>query len=73
MSDFMVQRLLKYVVCFFGAAAFLANGEQVSFANGEDEESVSHNAGKDCLTSGCHASGGWKHFSIGGTIYTDAE
>ena len=73
MQDLMVQRLLKYVVCFFGAAVFLANGAQVSFAGGEDEEAVSHNAGKDCLTSGCHASGGWKRFSLGGTIYADSE
>jgi len=65
----MVQRILKYVVCFFCVAVFLANGAQVSFAKGK----VSHNAGKDCLTIGCHASGGWKLFSLGGTIYTDAE
>lgn len=65
----MVQRLLKYVVCFFGTAVFLANVAQLSFAKGE----VSHNAGKDCLTSNCHASGGWKRFSLGGTIYTDSE
>lgn len=85
MRDLIVQRLLKYVGCFFGAAVFLANGTQVSFAGeagrfhdksfnlkGNNKE-VSHNAGKDCLTSGCHASGGWKRFSVGGTIYTDAE
>jgi len=65
----MVQRILKYVVCFFCVAVFLANGAQVSFAKGK----VSHNAGKDCLTSGCHASGGWKRFYLGGTIYTDSE
>lgn len=65
----MVQRILKYVVCFFCVAVFLANGAQLSFAKGK----VSHNAGKDCLTSGCHASGGWKRFYLGGTIYTDAE
>jgi hypothetical protein len=85
MKDLMVQRLLKYVVCFFGAAVFLTSGAPLSFAgeagrfhgkgfilksNGEE---VSHNAGKDCLTSGCHASGGWKRFSLGGTIYTDSE
>jgi hypothetical protein len=73
MRNFMVQRLLKYVGCFFCTVVCLANGEQVSFAGREDEEAVSHNAGKDCLTSGCHASGGWKRFSLGGTIYTDAE
>lgn len=74
MKDLMIQhRFLKYVVCFFSAAVFLANGAQVSFADGEDGEAVSHNAGKNCLTSGCHASGGWKRFSVGGTIYTDAE
>ncbi len=60
-------------MCFFGAVVFLANETLASFANGKDEEAVSHNAGKDCLTSGCHASGGWKRFYLGGTIYTDAE
>ncbi|GAN35049.1 MAG: unknown heme protein [Candidatus Brocadia sinica] len=73
MCDFSVQRLLKYVVCFFVAAVFLITGAQVSFAGGRDEDAVSHNAGKDCLTSGCHASGGWKRFSLGGTIYTDSD
>jgi hypothetical protein len=84
----MVQRFLKYIMCFFGAVVFLANGAQVSVAGGagrfydkslilksnnDEDEAVSHNAGKDCLTSGCHASGGWKLFSLGGTIYTDSE
>ena len=69
MRCLMVQRILKYVVCFFCVAVFLANGAQLSFAKGK----VSHNAGKDCLTSGCHASGGWKRFYLGGTIYTDSE
>ena len=32
----------------------------------------SHNAGKNCLTSGCHASGE-NHFYLGGTIYTNAD
>lgn len=37
-----------------------------------DEDEDSHNAGKNCLTSGCHLNG--EHtFSIGGTIYDDAE
>lgn len=85
MNNLMVRWLLKYVVCFFSAAVFLTNGTQVSFA-GEagrfhdkgfilksNDEEVSHNAGKDCLTSGCHASGGWKRFYLGGTIYTDSE
>ncbi len=39
---------------------------------GEDEEE-SHNAGKNCLTSGCHAGNGEEPFSLGGTIYTDAD
>ena len=39
---------------------------------GEDEER-SHNAGRNCLTSGCHSGSGEEHFSIGGTIYTDAD
>lgn len=81
----MVQRLLKYVGCFFCAVVFLANRAQVSFADEagrfhdkgfilkSNDNEVSHNAGKDCLTSGCHASGGWKRFSLGGTIYTDSE
>ena len=84
----MVQRLLKYVGCFSCAVVFLTNGAQLSFAheagyfydkglilksNNDEDEAVSHNSGKDCLTSGCHASGGWKRFSLGGTIYTDSE
>ncbi len=73
MSNATVRRLLKYVACFFCASVFLTNMAQVSFAGREDEEAVSHNAGKDCLTGGCHASGGWKRFSLGGTIYTDTE
>lgn len=73
MHDLMVQRLLKYVGCVFCAVIFLANGLQASFAGREDKESVSHNAGKDCLTGGCHVPGGWKLFSLGGTIYTDSD
>lgn len=73
MKNFTVQRFLKSALCFFGAAVFLTNMSQVSFAGGRDEESVSHNAGKDCLTGGCHAPGGWKRFSLAGTIYTDSE
>lgn len=85
MNDSMNQRFLKYVVCFFCAAVFQASGVQLSFAskigrfhdNGlslkSNDETVNHNAGKDCLTSGCHGSGGWKRFSLGGTIYTDSE
>lgn len=84
----MVQWFLKYIMCFFGAVVFMANGALVSVAGGagcfydkgfilksnnDEDEAVSHNAGKDCLTSGCHASGGWKLFSLGGTIYTDSE
>ena len=42
--------------------------------NDEDEDGdESHNAGRNCLTSGCHAGGGEKRFYIGGTIYTDAD
>ncbi len=41
--------------------------------DGEDEDEGSHNAGKNCLTSGCHAAGGEKRFYLGGTIYTDAD
>lgn len=65
----MVHRFLKYGINLFFTAVFLASGAQLSLAKGD----VSHNAGKDCLTSGCHASGEWKLFSLGGTIYTDAE
>lgn len=39
---------------------------------GEDGEG-SHNAGRNCLTSGCHSGSGEEHFSLGGTIYTDAD
>ncbi|HHT9114299.1 MAG TPA: carboxypeptidase-like regulatory domain-containing protein [Candidatus Wunengus sp. YC65] len=39
---------------------------------GEGDEG-SHNAGRNCLTSGCHSGSGEEHFSIGGTIYTDAD
>lgn len=40
--------------------------------NGEDGDE-SHNAGWNCLTSGCHSNGREHHFSVGGTIYTDAD
>ncbi len=64
---------VEAVICFFCATVFLVNGSPVSFAGREDKASVSHNAGKDCLTGDCHAAGGWKLFSLGGTIYTDSE
>lgn len=41
--------------------------------DGEDGDDETHNAGKNCLTSGCHSQGKEHHFSIGGTIYTDAD
>lgn len=64
---------MEVVICFFSASVFLVNGSLASFDGREDRASVSHNAGKDCLTSDCHAAGGWKLFSLGGTIYTDSE
>lgn len=64
---------MEVVVCFFCVAVFSVSEPLASFAGREDEASVSHNAGKDCLTSDCHAAGGWKLFSLGGTIYTDSE
>ena len=39
----------------------------------DDDDEGSHNAGKNCLTSGCHSGNGEEPFSIGGTIYTDAD
>lgn len=44
--------------------------------DGEDEEEgdeETHNAGRNCLASGCHSNGKEHRFSIGGTIYTDAD
>ncbi|MDO8141626.1 MAG: carboxypeptidase-like regulatory domain-containing protein [Candidatus Brocadiales bacterium] len=41
-------------------------------SDGSEGDEGSHNAGKNCLTSGCHASGE-NHFYLGGTIYTDAD
>lgn len=41
--------------------------------NDNDEDDDSHNAGRNCLTSGCHSGGREHAFSIGGTIYDDAE
>lgn len=64
---------MEVVICFFCAFVFLVSGSPASFAGREDKTSVSHNAGKDCLTSDCHAAGGWKLFSLGGTIYTDSD
>ncbi len=72
MNNATVRWLLKYVGFFFCASVLLIPMEQVSFSGG-DKDSVSHNAGKDCLTTGCHAAGGWKRFSLAGTIYTDSE
>ena len=37
-----------------------------------NDDDTSHNAGKNCLTSGCHASGE-NRFYIGGTIYQDPK
>lgn len=45
-------------------------GEDSDEGEGDDE---SHNAGRNCLTSGCHSGGGEHRFYIGGTIYTDAD
>ncbi|MEP9410435.1 MAG: carboxypeptidase regulatory-like domain-containing protein [Candidatus Brocadia sp.] len=73
MNSVMIQRLLKYAGCFLCTFILLTNIARISFPEGKNEEAISHNAGKDCLASGCHASGGWKLFSIAGTIYTDAE
>lgn len=39
----------------------------------DDDEEGTHNAGQNCLTSGCHSTGREHRFSSGGTIYTDAE
>ena len=47
-------------------------GEDDDEGDGEDDDE-SHNAGRNCLTSGCHSGSGEEHFSIGGTIYTDAD
>lgn len=71
MNDLVVQRFLKYVICFICASVFLSS-IQVSLASGKNEAVASHNAGKNCLTNGCHGSGGWKLFSLGGTIYKDS-
>lgn len=40
-------------------------------AEADDDES--HNAGKNCLSSGCHSGNGEEPFSVGGTIYTNAD
>lgn len=48
----------------------LFQGKDDDNSDGEDDEGT-HNAGKNCLTSGCHVSGENK-FYIGGTIYTSA-
>lgn len=73
MNSVMIHRLLKYAGCFLCTFILLTNMAQTSFPKVKNEEEISHNAGKNCLTSGCHASGGWKLFSLAGTIYTDAE
>ena len=56
----------------------ILNGHDKDDEDGEgdvddDEDEGSHNAGKNCLTSGCHAAGGEKRFYVAGTIYTDAD
>ena len=48
-----------------------SNDDEDDDDEGEDDDE-SHNAGRNCLTSGCHSGSGEEHFSIGGTIYTDA-
>ena len=47
-------------------------GEGVDDDEGGDDEG-NHNAGRNCLASGCHSGSGEHRFSIGGTIYTDAD
>src|SRR3989304_8987678 len=49
-----------------------SNDDEDDDDEGEDDDE-SHNAGRNCLTSGCHAGDGEKRFYIGGTIYTDAD
>lgn len=39
----------------------------------EDDDDESHNAGKNCLTGGCHAEGSEHRFYLGGTIYRDSD
>ncbi len=41
--------------------------------DGDDEDDETHNAGRNCLNSGCHSQGGEERFFIGGTIYQDAD
>lgn len=49
-------------------------GNDTEDDEGDDEEDDgTHNAGKNCLTGGCHLSGGEHTFSLGGTIYDDAD
>jgi len=42
-----------------------------SEGNEDDDDDETHNAGKNCLTSGCHSDGKEHAFSVGGTIYDD--
>lgn len=88
MWNLIFKGFLMYVVCLLGINSFLIitpvsfadKGEnensRVSFQrsnDGDDDDDESHNAGRNCLTSGCHSGGGEEHFYIGGTIYTDAD
>src|SRR3972149_7038362 len=82
MWNLIFKRFLIYVMCLLGINSFLIC-TRVSFAYEKENNRIfsqrssdydeSHNAGRNCLTSGCHSGVGEKRFYIGGTIYTDAD
>ena len=71
----------SFLICTRVSFAYENENSRVSFQRSNDDEyddegeddDESHNAGRNCLTSGCHSGGGEKRFYIGGTIYTDAD
>ena len=82
MWNLIFKRFLIYVMCLLGINSFLIC-TRVSFAYEKENNRIfsqrssdydeSHNAGRNCLTSGCHSGSGEEYFSSGGTIYTDAD
>lgn len=86
MRDLITKGFLKYIICLLGLTIFLSGGVVPSFADkcrntnndfvrsddgDDDDDDGSHNAGKNCLNTGCHTAGGEKHFFVGGTIYSN--
>ncbi len=53
-----------------GNSSAASNSNSVSSSSSSVAAAISHNAGQNCMTSGCHASGGnGPTFTVAGTVY----